>query len=110
MLLLGGGSPPFSLHISTLCAEKVKEEDGKQNLFLDGCRGGYCSCVSNFDTNVGSGLVKLGLCFEAPDSDPRAFSVPAFNGEYFSLTGGASLFNLLPPNLFLVVVQQRPPP
>ncbi|KAJ6886377.1 hypothetical protein NC651_026923 [Populus alba x Populus x berolinensis] len=58
-------------------------------------------------------LLNLGLSFEAPDPGPCAFSVPAFNGEYFSLMGGACLFtalsNLLLPTLFLLVVQQLPP-
>ena len=58
-------------------------------------------------------VLNLGLSFEAPDPGPCAFSVPAFNGEYFSLMGGACLFtalsNLLLPTLFLLVVQQLPP-
>ncbi|KAJ6979667.1 hypothetical protein NC653_027729 [Populus alba x Populus x berolinensis] len=57
-------------------------------------------------------VLNLGLSFEAPDPGPCAFSVPAFNGEYFSLMGGACLFtalsNLLLPTLFLLVVQQLP--
>lgn len=45
--------------------------------------------------------------FEDPDSDPCAFSVPAFNGGHFYLKAGGCSFTIL-PNIFLLLVQSLP--